>query len=150
LVVYDRSDQAYVSETVYTKDDFSGQLLQRFKEALRHPDWKAAATHVISDVDTVLTSAANVIRNPISRRQHQETYLKSIAGNVVYYRDESGTVHALGVLNIDSRMPNAITPDGYRDLQPYLLPAFRLFAARLLLIRDRPDLIQQIWKRGEE
>lgn len=144
VVVYDPTDPTYVSSSRFTDKDFSGQLLRHFKSKLGQRDWKKFATYVISDVDNVDLSTTHFGHTPITPRSHQE-YLKSIAGNVIFCRNRENEILVLGVINIDSNRSGAIRESDYRALQPYLFPAFRLFASRLLLMKNQPELAHVIW-----
>jgi hypothetical protein len=145
LVVYNPQDEEYVSKLEFTKDDFSGKLISHFKEHSNRKDWKNYAIHIIEDVEEFKSQSSRETFNPISLRQHQ-SYIKSIAGNVIYFRNKNKKVEVLGVINIDSNLTSGIKKEKYTALQPYLFPAFRLLAERLLIIKKYPTLIQSIWQ----
>src|SRR5262249_34253290 len=135
-------DETYVSKEKFSKKtDFSGKLHQRFEAHRQHRDWKRYARLVIPDVE-VLEGVEETF-SPIQRRPHQ-TYIKTIAGNVIYCRNDQREIEVVGVLNLDSHIPNAISEERYRALQPYLFPAFRLLANRLLLLKRCPQLIDSL------
>lgn len=146
IVVYDPSDPTYKSESKYSATDFSGRLLTHFREQLGQHDWKTHATYVVSDVNEVREGGGPFTQKPIILRDHQKAYLQSIAGTVIYCRDSKEKVVVLGVINIDSKTPGAIEEAAYRALQPYLFPAFRMLASRLLMLRAEPELTTKIWR----
>jgi hypothetical protein len=141
--VYDPRDDKYRSNNKYSRTtDFGGHILRRFEEHRNQKDWRSFGHIVVPHVPDLESTDPSI--RLVRVRDHQRTYIKSMAGNVIYWRDEEQDVTVLGLMNIDSNVEDAIDEDKYRALQHYLLPVFRLMASRLLLIKRCPSLLHPV------
>jgi hypothetical protein len=146
IVVFNPKDTGYTSQSTFSmKTDFSGILFSTFNSKLRTNEWKNYSKSIISDTQNIKNNKTSD-GFPITLRKHQ-TYINSIAGNVIYYRNNKNVIVPLGIINIDSPIVGAIQEERYLALRPYLFPIFRLIASRMIYINKYPEIVSKIWNK---
>lgn len=146
VVVYNPDDEDYISQRTFSKsDDFSGRLIKLFQKNKNRKDWKSFAFHIIDNIDEQSKESHKTFPS-INLQADQEKYISSIIGNIIYCKNQNRQPEVLGVMNIDSNLKNHFSEEKYKILQPYLFPAFRLLAERIIILKKFPNLIYPIWK----
>lgn len=141
IVVFDPRVRGYCSSRIYEEKHFSGQVLKRFEDFKRPPHYKTHNVFASRENGDFVTL--------ILMDQDQEPYLKDIIGNVIYFRKDVTEAEPLGVLNIDCDIERGLPLKDFRSIQKYLLPIYRQLAAMLYVLRQVPDLYDEMRQLDE-
>lgn len=151
IVVYDPKNEDYKSKSVFDcKKDFSGKVIERFENQIESANITDYSYYVIEDVVQYIKENEDRDEIPmISLRNKHRNQVKSIVGNVLYFRSKND-IRILGVINIDCKIKGAFKKDIYNEIQSYLRPAYRLIAAKLILLIENPEIFDTILAGGNK